>query len=183
MKVTIKRAGLHTFASFSGADPREVDAAAGDGSPRGRLKRVQVQAKAYPSVKRLHGEIKWIEDQINKPKLSLAVSYALTAVERGLALLDTQRYLRAVVKHGETKAGGKAGALKTNTAKKKRAKTRFEDAVEHYKKYDKRNPHWEPKRIYFEICSKHGYSQSALEKNLAIARSRGLIRAEHKKRK
>lgn len=176
MKTVTKRAGLHTFKSYSGANWLEVHRAAGGNKLTDRLELVRKHAKAYPKVKRLHDEIKWVADHIARPKLDLAVSYALTSVERGLALLDTEKYLRAVLKHAATKVGGKKGAEKSNKPRIERGKVRFDTAVKRYNEIEKANPRWEVMKIKMQLA-KEGFSISNLENRiLPKARALGLIR-------
>ncbi|MBE0591205.1 MAG: hypothetical protein IH616_02245 [Gemmatimonadales bacterium] len=75
------------------------------GSPAGRLARVKERAKAYQDVDDVHREIREIEDVIDNKDFRLAIPFMLLAIERGLDLLDTGKYLatlRTGAKHKKT---------------------------------------------------------------------------------
>lgn len=94
-------------------------------SPRARIEHLEARAKDYPADPAVQGELRWILDHFSKQNLGLAVSYAMTALERGLALLDTGKHLPTVTLGQKFKAGRKQGTgsrLRKEVAKHLRRK-------------------------------------------------------------
>lgn len=97
------RSGLIEFEQITVVDPSsaegqaEIEAAFADVGSHARLARVKQRADKYPDVKTLQSEVAYVSRFIDRPKFGLVVSWALTAIERGLDLLDTGRYLPNVM--------------------------------------------------------------------------------------
>jgi len=65
-------------------------------TPAARLAKVRQRAKQYASIDDVQREIVEIEGVIEHPEFRQAVPYMLLAIERGLDLLDTGRYLTPI---------------------------------------------------------------------------------------
>ncbi len=70
-------------------------------SPAGRLSAIKVRAQEHADDTGLADEIEWVESRLkrNNGTADLADLHALTAIERALDLLHTQRHLQAVLEH------------------------------------------------------------------------------------
>lgn len=122
MKRTMHRTGLHVYARARidpAADPiEEVHALLTAGTPMARLARIEQRAAAYADVPAVGVELETIRD-IATTGRDRELHLALLALERGLDLLDTGRYLDAVLRDQKTQAGRRKGAVTANTSRGK----------------------------------------------------------------
>lgn len=65
-------------------------------TPEARLVKVKERAKRYEGIEAVQHEVRMIEDLMSHPKFVYAIPFMLLAIERGLDLLDTGRYLPAL---------------------------------------------------------------------------------------
>ena len=123
-----KRAGLAVYRMVTvradDASPeaiRALDQLLDDASPKGRLRRVKLRAESYREDLRLADEIELIESRLRESygRADETVLFALTAVERGLDLLDTGLHLRAVQGHARSQEKRRLGGINSATARQK----------------------------------------------------------------
>jgi hypothetical protein len=85
-------------------------------TPEARLARVKERAKQYADVADVQREIQTIEGVWKDTRFTFAISYMLLAIERGLDLLDTGRYLPALKR--ERRFSEKRGAKEVSAKNK-----------------------------------------------------------------
>jgi hypothetical protein len=121
-----RRTGLKIYEAVSikaGGSPEDIDALKrmlSSASPSSRLDRIKRRAAQYEQVEDVQRELLYIEEVILPGGFqSQVLSFALLALERGLDLLDTGKYLNAIVRDGSTQVGRAKGAVVANAARAK----------------------------------------------------------------
>jgi hypothetical protein len=122
VRKTIRRAGLMVYERLSSDDPFETDPRLHAPTQAERLNRVIERAKQYPNDPVLARKIEWAIKHRFHNKRAEAWMYAVDAIECGLDLLDTGRYLKALQRDAGTQRGRAKGAEHLKTLNKSRGK-------------------------------------------------------------
>ena len=88
-------------------------------TPAKRLSRLRKRCEAHSEVNGVSDELEWIQDNIKNQGLAIAVSFALTALERGIDLLDTEKYSTSLQRDTRRQAGTRIGADRGNAYRAK----------------------------------------------------------------
>ena len=121
-KYTFHRTGVGPIRSFVTVDAADTSQEACDAierilisaSPAGRLLDIKQRAKLHPRDLRLAEEIAWVAQRLahQNGNAEMADLFALTAIERGLDLLHTERHLTAVLEVATRRLKDKEGGSK-----------------------------------------------------------------------
>ena len=99
---------------------RALDLMLDSATPNGRLRRVRLRAESYRDDTRLTDEVEYIESRLRQShgKADEAVLFALTAVERGLDLLDTGTHLKAVLGYARSVETKRRGGIESGKSRR-----------------------------------------------------------------
>ncbi len=165
MQKSIKRSGLklYTEVTLTAKDTPEAWLAfMTAGTPAARLEAVTKRARPYMRIRNVALELEEIQNRMSDPA-SREVLNALLALERGLDLLDTQRYLEAIRRDEKTQAGRRRGAAIAN-AQRGALPSAADIRAEMEKLLEGKNRSERDARSI--IRNKYGVSRSALSQKL-----------------
>ena len=118
-----RRAGLALYRQIAGdpADAGTLDAVLQHASPAGRLATIRARAAHYPGDETLSDEVEWVAERLGRQNgnAEWADLHALTALERGLDLLETGRFLDSIVRDFKRQKAASRGGIESGKARTK----------------------------------------------------------------